>query len=79
MCLSCSLLETCFLQLTPATKRAIVRAYSPKALVRAYQAVKEGLPVYRAAREYTAPLSTLRDREDNRVSIDCTKSGSEKV
>ena len=32
--------ETCFLQLTPDTKRAILRAYCPKALVRAYQAVK---------------------------------------
>ena len=78
-CLSCSLLETCFLQHTPATKRARLRAYFAKALVRAYQAVKEGLPVYRAAREYAVPLTTLSNREDNRVSADCTKSGPEKI
>ena len=36
--------------------------------MRAYQAVKEeGLPVYRAAREYAVPLTTLRDR----VNIGC--------
>ena len=67
-----------FLHLTQATKRARLRAYSPTALVRAYQAVKEeGTPVYRAAREYAVPLTTLRDRVDNRTSIDCTKSGPE--
>ena len=48
--------------------------------MRAYQAVKEeGLPVYRAAREYAVPRTTLRGRVDNRVSIDCTKSGPEKL
>ena len=40
------------LQLTPATKRPRLRAYSPTAHIRAYQAVnEEGLPVYRAAGE----------------------------
>ena len=66
------------LQLTPATKRARLRAHSPTALIRAYQAVKEkGLPVYRTAREYAVQMATLRDRVDNRVSIGCTKSGPE--
>ena len=37
----------------------------------------EGLPVYRAAKEFKVPLTTLRDRVDNRVSIDCTKTGPE--
>ena len=50
-----------FLQLTPVTKRERLRAYSPKALVRVYQAVKEdGLPVHRAAQEYA--VSRLKDR-----------------
>ena len=67
-----------FLQLTPATKRAKFRAYSPTALVRAYQAFKEdGVPVHRAARKYAVPQSTLKDRVNNRISIDCTKSGPE--
>ena len=37
----------------------------------------KGLPVYRAAKEFKVPLTTLRDRVDNRVSIDCTKTGPE--
>ena len=37
----------------------------------------EGLPVYRAAKEFKVPLTTLRGRVDNRVSIDCTKTGAE--
>ena len=51
-----------FKQLTPATKRARLRAYSPTALVRDFRAVKEdGLPVHRAAREYGVPQSMLKD------------------
>ncbi|XP_062586712.1 uncharacterized protein LOC134248318 [Saccostrea cucullata] len=54
------------------------RCYSPSALVRAYQAVKQdGVPVYRAAKEHAVPLTTLRDRVDNKVDIDCTKTGPE--
>ena len=68
------------LQLTPAVGRAKRRCYSPSALVRAYNAVKEnGVPVYRAAREYAVPLTTLRDGVDNRVSVDCVKPGPEPV
>ena len=37
----------------------------------------EGLPIFRAAKEFKVPLTTLRDRVDNRVSIDCTKTGPE--
>ena len=67
-------------QLTPAVGRAKRKCYSPSALVRAYKAVKEnGVPVYRAAREHAVPLTTLRDRVDNRVSVDCTKPGPEPV
>ena len=67
-------------QLTPASQRAKRRCYSPSALVRAYQAVKEyGVPVYRAAREHAVPLTTLRDRVDNRVNVDCVKNGPEPV
>ena len=51
-----------FKQLTPATKRARLRAYSPTALVRDFRAVKEdGLLVYRAAREYGVPQSMFKD------------------
>lgn len=68
------------LQLAPAVGRAKGRCYSPSALVRAYNAVKEnGIPVYRATREYAVPLTTLRDRVDNRVSVDCVKPGPEPV
>ena len=37
----------------------------------------EGLPVYRAAKEFKVPLTSPRDSVDNRVSIDCTKTGPE--
>ena len=37
----------------------------------------EGLPVYRAEKEFKVPLTTLRDRVDTRVSIDCTETGPE--
>ena len=37
----------------------------------------EGLRVYRAAKEFKVPLTTLRGRVDNRLSIDCTKTGPE--
>ena len=37
----------------------------------------EGLPINRAAEELKVPLTTLRDRVDNRVSIDCTKTSPE--
>ncbi|XP_062621365.1 uncharacterized protein LOC134282954 [Saccostrea cucullata] len=44
----------------------------------AYQAVKQnGVPVYRAAKEYVVLLTTLRDCVDNRVDIDCIKTGPE--
>ena len=67
-------------QLTPAVGRAKRKCYSPSALVRAYKAVKEnGVPVYRAAKEHAVPLTTLRDRVDNSVSVDCTKPGPEPV
>lgn len=76
----CRMPFLCCLQLTPGAQRAKRRCYSPSALVNAYQAVKEkGVPVFRAAREYSVPLTTLRDRVDNRVSIDCTKPGPEPV
>ena len=54
------------------------RSYSTTNLTKANQAVKdEGLPVYRAAKEFKVPLTILRDRVDNRVSIDCTKTDPE--
>ena len=60
-----------FFSAYPATKRAIIRFYSPTAFVRAYQAVKEDdLQVYHATREYAVPLATLKDRIDNRISIE---------
>ena len=67
-------------QLNPASQRVKRRCYSPSALFRAYQAVKgDGVPVYRAAREHDVPLSTLRDRVDSRVNVDCVKNGREPV
>ena len=35
--------------------------------------------MFRAAREYSVPLTTLKDRVDNRLSFDCTKPGPEPV
>lgn len=46
----------------------------------AYKMVRdEGIPVYRAAEQFGVPLSTLRDMVDNRISVDCIKSGPEPV
>ena len=36
---------------------------------------EEGTPVYRASREYAVPLTTYRDKVDNRVYVACTKPG----
>ena len=36
-----------------------------------------GYPFKKTAREFKVPLITLRDRVDNRVSIDRTKTGQE--
>ena len=33
--------------------------------------------MHRAAREYAVPRSTLKGKVNNRISIDCTKSGPE--
>ena len=45
-------------------------------MTNAYNMVREkGVSVYSAAKRHGIPLTTLRDRIDNRVSIDVTKSG----
>ena len=41
----------------------------------AFQAVKDGMSVHGAAKRYQVPLTTLRDRVDGRVNIDCVSSG----
>ncbi|KAJ8317089.1 hypothetical protein KUTeg_004993 [Tegillarca granosa] len=52
------------------------RQYSPTKLTNAYQAVQEtGLAVRKAAKLYGVPLTTLRDRVDQRVHVDTVKSG----
>jgi hypothetical protein len=40
-------------------------------LKRAYEATLSGMSVYRAARIYQMPDSTLRDRTRHNVSVDC--------
>ena len=37
--------------------------------------MEDKVPVYRAAKLYGVPLTTLRDRVDNRISMDTTSSG----
>ncbi|KAJ8306069.1 hypothetical protein KUTeg_016614 [Tegillarca granosa] len=52
------------------------KAYSPSKLNNAYMSVIENnTPVYKAARQFGVPLTTLRDRVDGRVSIDTVRSG----
>lgn len=44
--------------------------YSSKALDNAFQAIKEGMSVHGAAKQFQVPLTTLRDRVDGQISID---------
>ena len=47
------------------------KTYSPSALTNAYLAVKDdGMTVKRAAREFSVPTQTLRDRVLGKVDID---------
>lgn len=48
--------------------------YSSKALDNAFQAIKEGMSVHDAAKQYQVPLTTLRDRVDRQISIDVVSS-----
>lgn len=65
-----------YFQLTPISKRGKLRQYSPTQLTNAYNAcIEDDVPVYRAAKYYNVPLTTLRDRVDNRISVDTTSSG----
>ena len=61
---------------TFAAKMPGKRSYSPSALTRAFVAAKEdGISVRQAARQFNVPLTTLRDRVDGRVYIDCCTMG----
>ena len=74
------LIFSLFLQLTPSNRKSVLRQYSPTSLVSAYNMVKNGkVSVYAAARCHGVPISTLRDRVANRISVDTTKSGPEPV
>lgn len=44
--------------------------YSSKALDNAFRAIKEGMSVHGAAKQFQVPLTTLRDRVDGQISID---------
>ena len=46
--------------------------YDRRNLQRAFEATQKGLSVYRAAREYSVPESTLRDRTRGLVDLDAT-------
>ena len=49
-------------------------------MTRAYQSVKEnGMAVYKAAKMHRVLVTTLRDRVDNKISIDVIKSGPDPV
>ena len=56
-------------------ERGTYKNYSTEALDNAFQAVKDGMSVHGAAKRYQVPLTTLRDRVDGRVNIDCVSSG----
>ena len=61
-----------FQDLPPKKKRL---QYDRSNLSRAYQATQSGMSVYRAARLYNIPESTLRDRTLGNVSVDA-KNGT---
>ncbi|KAJ8309288.1 LOW QUALITY PROTEIN: hypothetical protein KUTeg_014162 [Tegillarca granosa] len=64
------------LQISYKSLKEKYRQYSPTKLTTAYQAVQEtGLAVRKAAKLYGVPLTTLRDRVDQRVHVDTVKSG----
>ncbi|XP_053391999.1 jerky protein homolog-like, partial [Mercenaria mercenaria] len=68
------------IKLQPTSKKAVLRQYSPTSMTNAYNLVKDrGVSVYMAAKLHGVPTSTLRDRVDNRVSIETVKSGPEPV
>ncbi|XP_053392052.1 uncharacterized protein LOC128554769 [Mercenaria mercenaria] len=54
----------------PVKKRKL--QYDRSNLQRAFEATQKGLSVYRAAREYSVPESTLRDRTCGLVALDVT-------
>ena len=57
-------------------KTAELRQYSSTQLTNAYKAcIEDNVPAYRAAKYYNVLLTTLRDRVDNRISVDTTSSG----
>lgn len=56
------------------------RRYEMSRLLEAYNSVMEtGVPIKRAAKLFNVPVSTLRDRVNNKVSIDVTKTGPSPV
>jgi hypothetical protein len=57
-----------FLQGPPNKKRKL--QYDRENLKRAFEATRKGVSVYRAARQYAVPESTLRDRHLGIVSVD---------
>ncbi|XP_060552077.1 uncharacterized protein LOC132713479 isoform X2 [Ruditapes philippinarum] len=56
-------------QLQKSTKKSKMK-YDRTNLLRAFEATKMGMSVYRASREYNIPESTLRDRSRGLVPID---------
>ena len=51
------------------------KPYDRDYLKKAYEATLSGMSVYRAARVYKVPESTLRDRTRHKVDIDCQNGG----
>ena len=60
----------------PKPKRT--KPYDKANLLRAYEATKSGMSVYRAARLYSVPESTLRDRTQCNVGLDA-KPGPDRI
>lgn len=54
-------------------QKARSKPYDKQSLLRAFEATRTGVSVYRAARMYSVPESTLRDRTRGIVSLDGTR------
>ena len=62
-----------------ASVRGKYRPYNTEALDKAYEAVIDGMSVRKAAKSFSVPFATLRDRTSGDVGIDCLKSGPDSL
>ena len=66
-----------FFQLNPVHRQPTkYRSYSPTSLTNAYLAVRnDGMSVRKAAKQFSIPRQTLRDRVKGKIDPDCTTTG----